>query len=90
MIAKTLKGDWGWWKESPESSVKLGGGKEMFCGYTIRHKIRLFIGIRGQMQSGDYLYEPITKILKKLGLETNRLVCNIESSIISPVLNKIL
>jgi hypothetical protein len=30
-----------------------------FIGYTLRHRLRLLIGVLGQMQTGEYLYRRV-------------------------------
>ena len=63
---KYLKGDWGYFKENSQRLIEIGFGKEAFSHYTLRHKIRLFIGIHGQMQDGSYCFGNFDKFPKFL------------------------
>lgn len=50
------KSDWSYWKKTCDYCIGLGHGKEIFIKYTLCHKIRLFIGLTGQMQDGSYCF----------------------------------
>lgn len=68
---KYLKGDWAWYKETSLERVEAGFGKETFVRYTLKHKLRLLLGMHGQQHDGSYCYGnfdwvPSKKLQKKL------------------------
>lgn len=51
------RGDWSYWRENDPELVAIGYGRECFVRYTLRHKVRLLIGIHGNMSDRDYFFD---------------------------------
>jgi hypothetical protein len=45
---------------------------------TLKHRVRQFIGLRGRMPFGEWVYCPFTKIVKAFGFETTKFICNLD------------
>jgi len=58
---KYLKGDWGWFSGACGVCVGHDWGKEVFRRYTLKHKIRLWIGTHGQRHDGSYVFSHLRR-----------------------------
>ena len=52
-VRRVLHGDWGWFLETKNKDVFK------FIRYTWRHRIRLWIGINGNMGGGEYIFKRV-------------------------------
>ena len=57
MATAYKKGDWSFWSKRSEEMIKEGYGEEKFERYTLRHKVRLFVGIHGSINERYYFYD---------------------------------
>ena len=68
-----LEGDSTYWVNTPEEYIKIGAGKKSFVCYSLRHFVRLKIGVHGSLGNGYYFYN-IAMNKKRLNNLLNRLV----------------
>jgi len=66
------KGDWGLFKE-PSEVLKEQGVGALFLRHTLRHKVRLLIGVNGCLTNRYYFFVPTTN-KPKLNYTLNTLV----------------
>ncbi len=50
------KEDWSYWSKTSDKMIEMGYGKEQFERYTLRHKLRLLLGIHGSIEEKYYFY----------------------------------
>lgn len=48
--------DWGIFAETPQELVNQGYGKQIFVRHTFKHKVRIFFGMRGSINSNYYFF----------------------------------